>query len=111
MFVYLSKKIAIPNNVPLKCIAWDKESGFLACGGDGGLLKLLKLDPSTNLVSMSNQVNATSNLSINQTLEGHNGLVNLAVWNESNQKLTTSDQNGLIIVWVLFKGESNLPDL
>ena len=47
---------------------------------------------------------ATSNLSVNQSLDGHNGSVRLAIWNESNQTLTTADENGLIIVWVLFKG-------
>jgi WD repeat-containing protein 35 len=35
-----SKKIAIPNGVRLRCIAWDREQGWIACGGDGGLLKV-----------------------------------------------------------------------
>ncbi|KAG8445687.1 hypothetical protein GDO86_010460 [Hymenochirus boettgeri] len=47
---------------------------------------------------------APSNLSMNQTLDGHNGSVQVVTWNEQFQKLTTSDQNGLIIVWVLYKG-------
>lgn len=104
MFVYLSKKIAIPNGVQLQCIAWDKEFGFLACGGDNGLLKLVRLD-SSNKQQQQQQQN--SNLSVNQTLEGHNGSVAIAVWNEVNNKLTTSDQNGLIIVWVFHKGKQN----
>lgn len=112
MFVYLSKKIAIPNGIALKCIAWDKESGYLACGGDDGLLKIVHLDPSTNNLinaaapnsNVPAQHQAQSNLSANQTLEGHNGAVNIAVWNEVGRKLTTSDQNGLIIVWVFQRG-------
>ncbi|KAG9494630.1 hypothetical protein GDO78_002132 [Eleutherodactylus coqui] len=47
---------------------------------------------------------APSNLSMNQTLEGHSGSVQVVTWNEHFQKLTTSDQNGLIIVWMLYKG-------
>ena len=47
---------------------------------------------------------ATSNLSMNQTLEGHNGAVMVVNWNENYRKLTTSDQYGLIIVWMLHKG-------
>ncbi|XP_021109179.1 WD repeat-containing protein 35 isoform X2 [Heterocephalus glaber] len=47
---------------------------------------------------------APSNLSMNQTLEGHSGSVQVVAWNEQYQKLTTSDQNGLIIVWMLYKG-------
>lgn len=105
MFVYLSKKIAIPNAIPLKCISWDKEIGYLACGGDDGLLKIVRLDSNQNAINSSGQTQQ-SNLSANQTLEGHNGSVSIAVWNETSQKLTTSDQNGLIIVWVFFKGEA-----
>ena len=102
MFVYLSKKIAIPNGIQLQCIAWDKEFGFLACGGDNGLLKLVKLDNK----QQQQQQQQNANLSVNQTLEGHNGPVTIAVWNEVNNKLTTSDQNGLIIVWVFHKGNN-----
>lgn len=103
MFIYLSKKIAIPNGVGLKSIAWDKESGYLACGGDDGLLKIIRLDANPNQV-LANSQPGQSNLSTNQTLEGHAGSVTIAVWNEIAHKLTTSDQNGLIIVWVLYKG-------
>ena len=44
MFVYLSKKIAIPNGVKLRSVAWNQEQGWIACGGENGLLKVLKLD-------------------------------------------------------------------
>jgi len=103
MFVYLSKKIAIPNNIPLTCIAWDKENGYLACGGENGLLRIVRLDSNSAPTSNNGQPQA-SNLSVNQTLEGHTDTVKIAIWNETGQKLTTSDQNGLIIVWVLVKG-------
>ena len=41
---------------------------------------------------------------MNQTLEGHNGQIQVVGWNEGHQKLTSSDQYGLIIVWMLYKG-------
>jgi WD repeat-containing protein 35 len=44
MFIYLSKKIAIPNNTKINAIAWNKEDGYIAVGGEDGLLKVLKLD-------------------------------------------------------------------
>ena len=44
MFVYLSKKIAIPNGVKLSSLSWNSEQGWIACGGEGGLLKVLKLE-------------------------------------------------------------------
>lgn len=40
---------------------------------------------------------------MNQTLEGHTESIQVLVWNESHKKLTTSDQNGVIIVWMLYK--------
>ncbi|KAJ8387955.1 hypothetical protein AAFF_G00148890 [Aldrovandia affinis] len=103
MFIYLSKKIAIPNNIRLKCVSWNKEQGFIACGGEDGLLKVLKLDTQTDDAKLKGLA-APSNLSMNQTLEGHSGAVQVVTWNEQYQKLTTSDQNGLIIVWMLYKG-------
>ncbi|XP_053141283.1 WD repeat-containing protein 35 isoform X2 [Hemicordylus capensis] len=103
MFVYLSKKIAVPGNVRLRCISWNKDQGFIACGGEDGLLKVVKLETKpdeTKLMGLA----APSNLSMNQALEGHHGSVQVVTWNEQYQKLTTSDQNGLIIVWMLFNG-------
>lgn len=47
---------------------------------------------------------APANLSMNQTLEGHNGIVMCLAWNPCHQKLTTSDESGLIIVWRMHKG-------
>ncbi|XP_076333007.1 intraflagellar transport protein Oseg4 isoform X2 [Tachypleus tridentatus] len=102
MFIYLSKKIAIPNNTFIQCLAWNKEQGYIACGGEEGLLKVLKLEMGSD--GKVRGLAAPSNLSMNQTLEGHGGTVQVVTWNESYQKLTSSDQNGLIIVWMLYKG-------
>eukprot|EP00966_Prymnesium_polylepis_P261680 6045120-Prymnesium_polylepis.1 len=64
--------------------------------------QVLKLD--SGRVSDKKGMTAPSNLSMNQTLEGHNGSVVCVCWNENYRKLTTSDQYGLIIVWMLHKG-------
>ncbi|XP_053191008.1 WD repeat-containing protein 35 [Scomber japonicus] len=103
MFIYLSKKIAIPNNIHLKCVSWNKDQGFIACGGDDGLLRVLKLETQIDDAKVRGLA-APSNLSMNQTLDGHSGAVQVVTWNEQYEKLTTSDQNGLIIVWMLYKG-------
>jgi WD repeat-containing protein 35 len=87
MFVFLSKKIAIPNGVKLQTCAWNNDQGWIACGGDDGLLKVLKLEAggqTTTATATSatdgkkpgdtgTAVSASSNLSMNQTLEGHTG--------------------------------------
>jgi hypothetical protein len=83
--------------------------GWIACGGEGGLLKVLRLEGTSSreaakLAASGAAPAAASNLSLNQTLEGHNGAVLVVVWNDAFQKLTTSDESGLIIVWMLHKG-------
>eukprot|EP00049_Salpingoeca_infusionum_P026788 m.27924 g.27924 ORF g.27924 m.27924 type:complete len:1165 (+) comp8999_c0_seq1:165-3659(+) len=100
MFIYLSKKIkiAIPNPIPLNAISWNREQKWIACGGQEGLLKVIALDSD-------DKGKSGTNLSMNQTLDGHNGAVRVITWNEHHRKLTTSDQYGLIIVWMLYKGQ------
>ena len=103
LFAYLSKKIAMPNNVLLKCLSWNGEQGWIACGGENGLLKVLKLEaPSKD--KQASKPSGSNLLSMNQTLEGHKNQVMVVTWNEGYKKLTTSDHNGLIIVWMLYKG-------
>lgn len=93
MFIYMSKKIAIPKQLSVTCISWDHSSGYIAVGGEEGMLKVLKLESGTG-----------GNLSMNLSLEGHTGKLCVAIWNEVFQKLTTSDEHGVIIVWMLYKG-------
>ena len=45
-----------------------------------------------------------SNLSMNQTLDGHKEDLKVVTWNDSQQKLTSSDTDGVIMVWMLYKG-------
>ena len=104
MFIYLSKKIAIPNGVRLTSLNWNAMNGWIVCGGESGLLKVLKLDSGKQTADKGKGSAAPSNLSMNQTLEGHQGATMCVCWNENYRKLTTSDQNGLIIVWMLHRG-------
>ncbi|OON21585.1 WD domain, G-beta repeat protein [Opisthorchis viverrini] len=98
----VSATISIPNEKKLKSISWSKDHGYIACGGEDGLLKVLKLEVQGE--SKSKGLAAQTNLVMNQTLEGHTGYVQVITWNEKFKKITTSDQQGLIIVWMLYKG-------
>ncbi|KAJ1330025.1 hypothetical protein BSLG_009813 [Batrachochytrium salamandrivorans] len=40
--------IAIPNCANLCVVTWNNDQGWIACGGDNGLLKVLKLESSAN---------------------------------------------------------------
>ncbi|OXU20972.1 hypothetical protein TSAR_008652 [Trichomalopsis sarcophagae] len=93
--------------------AWNQKQGYIAVGGEDGLLKVIRADSgasttdNTNNSGKTRSMTASSNLSMNQTLEGHNGHIQVVTWNEEHQKLTSSDQNGVIIVWMLYKGSWN----
>ncbi|CAG9784442.1 unnamed protein product [Diatraea saccharalis] len=93
MFIYMSKKIAIPKQSNVTCLSWNHSSGYIAVGGEDGMLKVLKLESGGG-----------GNLSMNLSLEGHTGQLCVTIWNEVFQKLTTSDEHGVIIVWMLYKG-------
>lgn len=67
--------------------------------------QVLKLDVTPTKESGGVRgIAAPTNLSMNQTLEGHRGAVLVTTWNPTYRKLTTSDAGGLITVWVLHKG-------
>ncbi|KAH3709667.1 hypothetical protein DPMN_069130 [Dreissena polymorpha] len=104
MFVYLSKKIAIPNNTKLRCVSWNKEQGYIACGGEDGLLKVLKLETQSGKDVKAKGLAAPSNLSMNQTLEGHSGTITSIAWAPVDSlryaRMSTGDAHGKVSVWV-----------
>lgn len=70
-------QIAIPNNTRLRSVSWNKDQGYIACGGEDGLLKVLKLETQAGKDPKVKGLAAPSNLSMNQTLEGHSGEISL----------------------------------
>lgn len=97
MFVFLYKKITVPNNVKIKSVGWSHEHGYIALGGDDGGIRIIKVDP----IASSKSQSSSKSLNISQQLEGHQGMITMSIWNEVYQKLTTCDDKGLIIVWVM----------
>lgn len=65
------------------------------------MLKVIKLEPPC--ITVPGEA-PKSNLSMNQTLEGHHSGIRVLNWNEPFRKLSSSDMDGLIIVWFLRKG-------
>ena len=66
-------QIAIPNGTLLTTLSWHKNEGFIACGGENGLLKVLKLEITSGKDSALKGLAAPSNLAMNQGLCGHTG--------------------------------------
>jgi hypothetical protein len=56
MFIYLSKKIAIPHNTKLQCVSWNSEQGWISCGGQ--ILLLYKDSDAAHSISygVTNQI-------------------------------------------------------
>ncbi|KAL1493198.1 hypothetical protein ABEB36_011298 [Hypothenemus hampei] len=104
MFAYLSKKIAIPDNRKIQSLDWNKQDGYIAVGGDDGLLKVVKLDTGSENELKTRKLAISSNLSMNQSLECYTESIKVLTWNEPYKKLTTSDSHGIIVVWMLYKG-------
>uniref|UniRef100_A0A914YTB8 Anaphase-promoting complex subunit 4-like WD40 domain-containing protein n=1 Tax=Panagrolaimus superbus TaxID=310955 RepID=A0A914YTB8_9BILA len=93
-FIYLSKKLTVPFTRELRCVSWNQNRGFVCAGGVDGSVRLFKLHPDSDK-------NMNNPFYMNSALEGHgpNSNVEIAQWNEYYQKLTTSDDSGMIIVW------------
>ena len=115
------------DTVEVHSVSWNREHGWIACGCEGGLLKILKLEGmtppakpfatsrsflthiyaalsrGTTPAEKAAAAAAAGNVTMNQSLEGHSGAIQVLTWNQHYRKLTSSDQQGLIIVWVLFK--------
>lgn len=72
--LWMASQIAIPNDTLLAALSWHKAKGFIACGGEDGLLKVLKLEVAPSKDSKLKGLAAPSNLSMNQSLDGHNGV-------------------------------------
>jgi len=91
----------MPHNTKVERVAWSVEDGLLAVGGEKGLLKVIKFEDKKPVLAAGAAGSSTNvNLQTNQTLTRHTGLVNICVWNDVYRKLTTSDENGVIVVWI-----------
>jgi len=64
MYVFLAKKIAIPKKAVLSCVAWNSDHGWIACGGEGALLKVVRLDAQKSEVPMARGIAAPSSLGL-----------------------------------------------
>ncbi|KAI6243756.1 WD repeat-containing protein 35 [Aphelenchoides fujianensis] len=100
-YIFLTKKIAIAGSKELCCIAWMKNRGHMAIGGDEGSLRVLQLPHEGGLSVIWKATRpAVSPLLLLPNCPMSSAKVSLACWNEVFQKLATCDDAGLIIVWM-----------
>jgi len=105
MYIYLSKKISVPNNVPITACSWNRRQGYVAAGSEASLVKVIKLEMTEGKDPKSKtQPTNSASLVMNESLEGHTGEITCITWNDMFNKLTTADTNGKIVVWINHDG-------
>jgi WD repeat-containing protein 35 len=102
----------MPNNANITSCSWNRKQGYVAAGSEAGLVKIIKLEMTDGKESKTKSKDAAaagdtakSGLLMNESLEGHTGEISCITWNETFNKLTTSDTNGKIVVWINYENQ------
>ena len=94
MFCCLFKKVTVHNTAKLSRIACNSESNYLGIGGSEGFVKIVQIE----LTKKAGEGNV-SPLAFTQNLICHKKKILVLCWNDVHDKFTTSDEEGVIIVW------------
>jgi WD repeat-containing protein 35 len=94
MFCCLFKKVTVHNTAKLNKISCNRSSNFIAIGGSEGFVKVVQIDLTKQRGEQSNNP-----LTFTQNLICHKKKITVLAWNSGFEKLTTADEDGVIIVW------------
>nr|CAD2128109.1 unnamed protein product [Meloidogyne enterolobii] len=99
MYVFPARKFQIqtPGSTTFTCISWMLNRGYVAVGGSDGALRVMLLNLDQD---KSNPPSSLNPWLSSQQLEGHSSSVRVLSWNEVYQKLASTDDAGVIIVWM-----------
>lgn len=97
MIVCLFKKVTIQKNTFLTEINCNHMTNFMAIGGEDGFLKVVQID--LNKSKKNEDGTAVSPLTFSQNLSCHKKRIISLTWNSQVDKLTTCDEEGVIVVW------------
>jgi WD repeat-containing protein 35 len=95
MYCTLFKKTPVHNTIKPTKISWNKKLDTLAIGGYEGFVKVQQIDFNKNKPD-GTPVNP---ITMTQNLVHHKKKIVILYWNEMYDKLTTCDEEGVIIVW------------
>jgi WD repeat-containing protein 35 len=96
MYTCLFKKITVHNSEKVTRFSSNRVNQCIGIGGDAGFVKIVKFDLLSNKPDQTGKINP---LIFSQSLTEHKcKIINLA-WNDEYEKLTTSDEKGVIVVW------------
>jgi len=96
MFCCLFKKVTVHNTAKLSIINCNRNTNTIAIGGSEGFVKIIQID----LLKTKGDANSNP-LTFTQNLVCHKKKIILINWNDYQDKLTTCDEEGVIIVWKL----------
>jgi len=102
MYTCLFKKVTVHNSAKINKLACNRANQCIGIGGSEGFVKVVKIDLVSNKTDNTGKANP---LTFSQNLVQHKKKVLNLVWNDLYEKLTTSDEEGIIIVW---KFENNV---
>jgi len=86
----------VHNTAKLSIISCNRNNNTIGIGGSEGFVKIIQID----LLKSKGEVNSNP-LTFTQNLVCHKKKIILINWNDNNDKLTTCDEEGVIIVWKL----------
>jgi WD repeat-containing protein 35 len=98
MFSCLFKKVNIHNSAKLNSISCNRRNDYIAMSGADGFVKVVQIDLNK---SKSSEGGNTSPLTFAQNLIIHKKTITLIRWNDCLDKITTCDEEGVIVVWKL----------
>ena len=103
MFICPFKKVTIQKNAIISTISCNFQTNNLSIGGDAGFLKIVKID--LNKPRLNPDGTTASPLTFSQTLSAHRSKVIITTWNDNYDKLTTCDEDGVIVVWKISEND------
>ena len=95
MFCCLFKKVTVHNTAKLNIISSNRTSNFIGIGGSEGFVKVVKID----ITKPKTDQNSNNLLTFSQNLVCHKKKIVVLTWNENYEKLSTADEEGIIVVW------------
>ena len=94
MFCCLFKKVTVHKTETICKIHSNDSASLIAVGGSNGFAKIIQIDVTKQLAE-----NQKHPITFSQNLVCHKKNIILVSWNERYEKLSTTDDEGVIIVW------------
>lgn len=102
MFSCLFKKVTVHPTAKLTAISCNRSSNQFVLGGTDGFLKVIEID-----FSGKQEITQTKSTGVvfSQSLVLHKRNIIVLEWNHQYNKISSSDQEGIIVIWRFEEGQ------